>query len=181
MATSTVAGGKVSLAILNKAQIPLKYGVIDYQGHPSTDPTDLRPFYGQQAIKPRGALLPFGRYKGSALCLIIEILGQALAGGEEVYSEIKGNGAIMMALDIAAFRPIKEFKQNADQIIQTTKASRKASGVEEILVAGEPEFIARDKKLEKGIPIQDYTWDSIKNTANELGVDIEKIRARISS
>ena len=175
MATSTVAGGKVSLAILNKTQIPLKYGVIDHRGHPSTDPTDLRPFYGQEATKPRGALLPFGGYKGSALCLIIEILGQALAGGEEVYSEIKGNGVIMMAMDITAFRPLEEFTRNTDHIIQTTKASRKAAEVEEILVAGEPEFNARDKKLEKGIPIQDYTWDSIKITAEELGVDVETI------
>jgi LDH2 family malate/lactate/ureidoglycolate dehydrogenase len=175
MATSTVAGGKVSLAILNKTQIPLKYGVIDSNGRPSTDPTDLRPFYGQEATKPRGAFLPFGGYKGSALCLIIEILGQALAGGEEAYPEIKGHGAIMMAMDIAAFRPIGEFKRNTDQIIYTTKASRKASDVEEIWVAGEPEFNTRDKKLEKGIPVQDYTWASIKTTAEELGVDIENI------
>lgn len=173
MATSTVAGGKVSLAILNKTQIPLKYGVIDYQGYPSTDPTDLRPFYGQEATKPRGAFLPFGGYKGSALCLIIEILGQALAGGEEVYTEIKGNGAIMMAIDITAFRLIEEFTQNTDKIIRTTKSSRKAASIEEILVAGEPEFNARDKKLVKGIPVQDYTWESIKRTADELGVDIE--------
>ena len=178
MATSTVAGGKVSLAILNKTQIPLKYGVIDYQGHPSTDPTDLRPFYGEEATKPRGALLPFGGYKGSALCLIIEILGQALAGGEEVYSEIQGNGVIMMAIDITAFRPLEEFTRNTDHIIQTTKASRKAADVEEILVAGEPEFNKREKKLEKGLPIQDYTWDSIKITAEELGVDIETILKR---
>ncbi len=175
MATSTVAGGKVSLAILNKTQIPLKYGVIDYQGRPSTDPSDLRPFYGQEATKPRGAFLPFGGYKGSGLCLIIEILGQALAGGEEAYSEIKGHGVIMMAIDVAAFRPIREFKRNTDQIIQTTKTSRKASGVEEILVAGEPEFNSRDKNLKKGIPVQDYTWNSIKTTAEELGVDIENI------
>jgi len=81
----------------------------------------------------------------------------------------------MMALDITAFRPFEEFERNTDHIIQATKASRKASEFEEILVAGEPEFHARDKRLEKGIPIQDYTWDSIKITAEELGVDIETI------
>jgi LDH2 family malate/lactate/ureidoglycolate dehydrogenase len=175
MATSAVAGGKVSLAILNKTQIPLKYGVIDYNGRPSTDPTDLRPFYGQEATKPRGAFLPFGGYKGSALCLIIEVLGQALAGGEEVYPEIKGHGAIMMAMDVAAFRSTEEFTRNTDQIIQTIKGSRKASGVKEIQVAGEPEFNTRDTKLEKGIPVQDFTWDSIKTTALELGIDVENI------
>nr|NIN51804.1 malate dehydrogenase [Nitrososphaeria archaeon]NIQ32325.1 malate dehydrogenase [Nitrososphaeria archaeon] len=171
MATSVVAGGKIALAIANNEEIPLGW-IIDSKGHPTSDPYDLgtsRPAFAEKPSKAKGALLPFGSYKGSGIGLFVEIMGGVLAGagtGEEG----RGNGVVMMAIDIGKFSPIEEFKGKVDRLIRMVKSSRKDSGVEEILVAGEPEYKNMERRLREGIYVDDATWRSIKKTAQEFNV-----------
>jgi len=71
MATSAIAHGEVQIAARTGQDLPVGTGV-DRHGRPTTDP---------QAVLAGGALLTFGGYKGSALSMMVEILGAALTGG----------------------------------------------------------------------------------------------------
>lgn len=71
MATSVMAKGDVRLAAKEGRALPPGVGV-DRDGRDTTDP---------QAVLDGGALKPFGGHKGSALCMMVEILCAALVGG----------------------------------------------------------------------------------------------------
>lgn len=87
------------------------------------------------SIQKRGSLLPFGDYKGWNIGVFVQLLGGYLAesGGQ-------GGGFVFIAIDISKFREIDEFKRNVDQQIIIIKASEKRPGVQEIIIAGDPEF-----------------------------------------
>src|SRR5262245_58481812 len=106
MATSAVAAGKVALAAARGERIPAGW-IIDQDGRSTDDPTRLR---------RGGALLPLGGtegYKGSGLAAIVEVLCGLLTGlGFGVEPTGRHNdGCFMAVFNVAAFRPLAEFKQ----------------------------------------------------------------------
>ena len=177
MATSAVPSGRISDAITRNEKIPLGW-LIDSEGHPTTNPNDLGSggprFSSDQKPKPKGALLPFGGYKASGLTLCIELLAGLLSGAG-CSQEIKGNGVLMIAIDIGRFTPITEFKTRAESLIKIVKNGRKAQSVEQILVAGEPEYKNMEDRLRNGIEVPQATWMAIRQTAQELNVGFEDI------
>jgi LDH2 family malate/lactate/ureidoglycolate dehydrogenase len=93
--TAAVAEGKVRLAAAGGR--PLADGlIVDALGRPSRSPAD---FYAG------GALLTFGGHKGSALSVLIELLGGLLTGMGTACtpSYAGGNGMVLIALDVGAF------------------------------------------------------------------------------
>lgn len=180
MATSAVAAGKVSLAFQREVEVPLGW-IIDKDGRPTTNPADLRPSLAEMPIPQgrveRGSLLPLGGslsgYKGYGLSLIIEILGGILAGSG-ASDENRGNGVVTMAINIEMFRPLNEFKEKVSRLIEDVKASPKASGFSEILVAGEPEYREEEHRLREGIYVEEATWKKLKQIASELDTPLEK-------
>jgi L-2-hydroxycarboxylate dehydrogenase (NAD+) len=144
---------------------------IDSGGRATTDP--------KKALD--GALSPFGGVKGYGLAFVLELLAGPLVGaaaGKEVQGTlepVKGfctKGDFMIVIDPAAFVPADEFKARVQKFVAQLKSSRKAPGIEEILVPGEPEFRTREKRLREGIPIADEVWAEIEQIAKELGVSI---------
>ena len=71
-ASSGWSNGDVQIARREGRALPPGVGV-DRNGEPTTDPG---------AVLDGGALLPFGGHKGSAIAMMMEILGAALAGGD---------------------------------------------------------------------------------------------------
>ena len=71
-ASSGWSNGDVQIARREGRQLPPGIGV-DRNGDPTTDPA---------MVLDGGALLPFGGHKGSAIAMMMEILGAALAGGD---------------------------------------------------------------------------------------------------
>jgi L-2-hydroxycarboxylate dehydrogenase (NAD+) len=170
MAMSVAARGKLVEAMKKGKQIP-KGWAVDSEGRPTTDP--------KKGLD--GALSPFGGIKGYGLALVLELLAGPLVGaaaGKEVHGTlepVKGfctKGDFMIAINPAMFVPAGEFKARVKKFLTQLKASRKAPGVEEILVPGEPEFRTREKRLREGIPIADEVWSEIEQIAKELGVSI---------
>jgi uncharacterized oxidoreductase len=168
MSTSIVAGGKVRIAKARGERIPEGW-IVDSQGRPSTNPADL-----YDDGKCIGALLPFGGAKGSGIGLVLEVLGGVLAGAG-CGPESRGNGPIMMAIDVAAFMPVEEFRIKVDRFIMKVKSSRKSSGVSEILLAGEPEFNTREKRLREGIFVEDGTWKQVEQIAKDLRIELRYV------
>ena len=59
-----------------------------------------------------------------------------------------------------------------DAFVATIKAGRKAPGVEEILVPGEPEWNTRAAGLRDGLDLPDATWQRIVDAGKLCGVEV---------
>ena len=169
MATSAVAAGKVELAQARGVPIPEGW-VVDRDGNPATDPAVLR---GQG-----GALLPLGGsegYKGYGLSVIVEILSGILTGlgfGHDPRG-FHNDGCFMAVFNVAAFRPLDEFKEQVTDLAAYLKASERAAGFDEILYPGEIEHRNAQKRLVEGIFVEDATWEKLAGLAAEYGVSAE--------
>lgn len=73
-ASSVVARGEGMIAARDGHKMPEGVG-IDGDGRPSTDPNEVL----------KGAMLPFGGYKGSAIALMVELLAGSLIGEQFSY------------------------------------------------------------------------------------------------
>ena len=174
MAMSVAARGKLVKAMKEGESIPESWA-IDSKGRPTTDP--------KKGLE--GTLSPFGGVKGYGLALVLEVLAGPLAGaaaGKEVVGTLEPvdgfstKGDFMIAIDPAAFGSADEFKARVQRFVTQLKESRKAPGVKEILVPGEPEFRIRERRFHEGIPIADEVWAELEQLAKELGVDIKSLK-----
>jgi len=164
MATSVVAEGKVRVKRNRKEPLPTGWA-IDAQGRPVTD---AEVFYGP----PRAGLLPAGAHKGTALGLIVEVLGGILSG-EGAISEKTGpvhNGTFILLVDVTRFLPLGDFTGQVSDLVRWVKSADPVPGTPEVLVPGEPEARSEAKRRREGIPVEDETWRQIEVIAAELGV-----------
>lgn len=173
MATSVAARGKLVEAAKKGEPIPQGWAV-DREGRPTTDP--------KKGLE--GALSPFGGVKGYGLALVLELLAGPLVGaaaGKEVVGTLEPvegfctKGDLMIVIDPTAFGSVEEFRMRVQKFVRELKASRKAPGVEEILVPGEPEFRTRERRLRDGIPIAEEVWAELEQIGKELGVNIREL------
>jgi LDH2 family malate/lactate/ureidoglycolate dehydrogenase len=164
VATAAVAEGKLRVA--RAKGVPAPDGcIVDRDGHPTCDPAG---FYDG------GALLPFGAHKGSGFSLLAQILGWGLAGmNPSAYDGPRGvNGPFVLAINVASFTPLAEFVDAVEAQCATVAASPPAEGFSEVLVPGEPELRAREKRLREGIQIPEPTWNELLTVASDLGVEV---------
>jgi LDH2 family malate/lactate/ureidoglycolate dehydrogenase len=168
MATTTVAAGKIFKAVINgQPQIPSGWAM-DSEGVPTTDP--------DTALK--GLLMPLGGYKGSGLAMMAEILCAVLSGGA-MSTELGGIrfrgkqvrvSQTFLAIDIARFLPVDEFRARMDRLIRIMKTTPPAKGYSEVLVAGDPEWRMEEERRRSGVPVGHGTWHALCGAADRLGV-----------
>jgi LDH2 family malate/lactate/ureidoglycolate dehydrogenase len=166
MATSQVAANK--LAVYRNRGKPIPAGwLVDKEGNPSTDPN---------AYFAGGALLPLGGlesgHKGYGLGTMVDVFAGILTGlGWGLDPEARHNdGSLFIAMNVAAFRPLDEFKAEVTGFAKFLKSSRAAPGFTEVLYPGEIEWRTTQARLGGGIPIEDATWMTIQGLADSLGV-----------
>ncbi|MDE2516914.1 MAG: Ldh family oxidoreductase, partial [Rhodospirillales bacterium] len=165
MATSAAAAGKINVALARGEQVPGGW-LIDAEGVPSTDPRVLR---------QGGALLPLGGaegYKGYGLAAMVEIFAGLLTGlGYGVEPTGRHNdGCFMAVFNVRAFRNLESFKQEVTDFARYLKATPPAKGFTEVLYPGEIEHRRQQERLAKGVPLEDATWNKLKELAASLGV-----------
>lgn len=178
MATTTVALGKVSDALhRGETTIPPSWGFLDREGHPTTDAAEAQ----------RGAPTPLGGYKGTGLAMMVELLTAGLSGGNmatdlPVYrtgGDPLGISHTFIALDPRRFLPPGDFEQQLDRLVSLVKACAPALGVEEVLVAGEPEQRCARERAAQGFRVPRQLWNRLSDEAKTLGVippDLEVAR-----
>lgn len=161
-ATSVVAEGKLRVA-RTKGE-PIAPGlVVDTAGQPTRDPAD---FYAG------GALQAFGLHKGSGMSLLIELMARGLCGVDPTQSHPIGqNGPLILALNIPFLAPADQFAGAAERLRNQVAASPPLAGFSEVLLPGDPERRARERRLAEGIPLPQPTWDAIVALAEEWGVE----------
>ncbi len=165
MATSAVAAGKLGVAVARGYDIPEGW-ILDKDGNQTTNPNDLR---------SGGAILPLGGpegHKGYGLSVMVEILSGILTGlgfGHDP-SGRHNDGCFMAAFDVGAFRDADEFKAEVTEFAQYLKSSPPASGFDEVFYPGELEHKREQQLLAEGIFVEDATWDSLKQLAEEFGL-----------
>jgi LDH2 family malate/lactate/ureidoglycolate dehydrogenase len=167
MATSVVAGGKLRLAAKKGLEIPDTWA-LDRHGKPTTDPVE--------AIQ-HGFMQWAGGYKGFGLATVVEVLGGVLSGGlfgtdvppmKDFGREPLLTSAFYLALDPGRFMPLDEFRARIDRLVDMVKASEQASGVEEVLIAGEPEARRTAERLREGISLSAVVREELLALAREL-------------
>jgi LDH2 family malate/lactate/ureidoglycolate dehydrogenase len=171
-ATTIVAQGHVRTLLLENKPIPEGW-LIDRQGNPVKG-YDLTLKNIGEFWETGGSLLPFGTYKGYGINLVIDILGGAL-NLSGTGSRAKGQGTLMTAINIDAFVPVKDFKEEVDRLIAEIKSSPVRTGFNEVLLPGEKEHRMMENRRKEGIPVDEKSWQDILNTCRELGIEIEKI------
>jgi LDH2 family malate/lactate/ureidoglycolate dehydrogenase len=179
MATTTVAAGKVKVHHLNDKTMPAGW-VVDEAGRPVIDPhlgmdyVFKRPDGG---LTPLGGTREHGSHKGYGLAMMIHILGGTLTGGS--FSPIRNRsqkpgdpdniGHFFLALDPRCFRDEGEFQDDLDDVIDELHQTPCADPDEPVLVAGDPEALAREERLRDGIPIPSRLDAHIRDICGRCG------------
>lgn len=165
---SGVPEGKVLLALHRGEQLP-EHCLLTSDGQPTTDPAA---WFGD----PPGALLTLGGvlgHKGYALDVMVDLLAGALTrAGVSGQTTPTGNGLLCQVFDIAAFLPVADFIAAVEDLRACARSSRRAPGVEEILLPGEPEYRTMQRRQTEGIPIAEATWEATRAAAARVGVEV---------
>jgi LDH2 family malate/lactate/ureidoglycolate dehydrogenase len=117
-------------------------------GEPTRDP----------ALARRGALLPFGGYKGFGLALLIQALGVLAGSGSEHESD---DGYLLIAFRPDLVGPADVFNERVTQLIDRIKATPRQAGVDEIRIPSERAFRSRERALREGLDMDRLVFDAL--------------------
>ena len=117
-------------------------------GEPTRDP----------ALARRGALLPFGGYKGFGLALMMQALGLLAGSGADAESDY---GYLFVAFRPDLLGPADAFERQVTELIDRIKATPRQPGVEEIRIPSERAFRSRERLLREGLEIDRLVYDAL--------------------
>jgi L-2-hydroxycarboxylate dehydrogenase (NAD+) len=169
IATTVVSYGTVKSYRLLGKPMPEGWMVDAKDGKPLTD----------SARSTEGLLLPIGGYKGAGLALVLGLLAGTLNGaafGRDVidfnYNDTDAcdTGHFFIALDVARFIPIADFKREIDRQLRELRNSKRLPGVDAIRLPGEQRMQRQEDRKRNGIPIADEVWAQLDKLATDLGV-----------
>jgi len=178
MATSVVPRGSIEVYDRQGKEMPLGWAVNE-TGRGTTDPKAV---LDALAKRLGGGLLPLGGegeefsgHKGYGLALLVDILCGALPGaatGLDVYANEKAAnvGHFFGAIDVRAFRPLREVKRDMDHLLRMLRESPKAEGHDRIYVHGEKSFAYEAERKAKGIPLGPKVAENLKKIGADAGV-----------
>ncbi|RIK36088.1 MAG: malate dehydrogenase [Chloroflexi bacterium] len=173
MAQSVVAWGKIFLAAQRGEKIPSTWA-LNAAGEPTKDPHEAM----------AGVLLPVGGYKGYGMALVMQVLSSVLSGSTfgptmppmADPSTPQGHGHFFFALNIEHFIPLEEFRRSMAQVMAEQRAAPLAKGVERVYLPGEIEHLKRQERLQKGIPLEAYVVEALRQVGSELALETSELR-----
>ena len=181
MATSSVANNKIKVYELNGKRLPPGW-VLDGQGEPVTDPAAaLRIIYdrkGEGGQTPLGGTAEMSSHKGYGLALMVHILGGTLSGASFSPIRVKTQkpsdpdrlGHFFLAIDPRAFRPEGAFEDDLDAVIDVLHATPAVDPALPVLVPGDPEAEARERRRREGIPLPASLLEKLRGVCERSGV-----------
>ncbi|MDQ8730558.1 Ldh family oxidoreductase [Bradyrhizobium sp. LHD-71] len=110
------------------------------------------------ALARRGALLPFGGYKGFGLALMVQAFGILAGAGTDHESD---SGYLFIAFRPDLIGPEDVFNARVTELIERIKATPRQAGVDEIRIPSERSFRARERALREGLTIDRLVFDAL--------------------
>jgi LDH2 family malate/lactate/ureidoglycolate dehydrogenase len=181
MATSSVANNKIKVYELNGKKLPPGW-VLDEHGQPVTDPAAaLKVIYekkGGGGQTPLGGTAEMSSHKGYGLALMVHILGGTLSGASFSPIRVKTQkpsdpdrlGHFFLAIDPKVFRPEGAFEDDLDAVIDVLHATPPVDPAQPVLVPGDPEAAARERRLREGIPLPSALLEKLRAICERSGV-----------
>ncbi len=166
MATSTISNGTILQARATGEALPAA-AALTAAGEPTTDPSLAE------------ILLPLGGPKGSGLGLMFEMLTSVL-GAAPIQAAALGprkdtrriQNCAILAIDIATFRPLKDFSCDAGALAAMLKSLPRQAGFDEILLPGERSGRTEAQRRERGVPIPPKLWAELSAIAQACAVNL---------
>lgn len=164
MATSIIANGRLIQAV--RTGEPLPPGcALTKEGEPTTDASLAE------------ILLPLGGPKGSGVSFMIECLTGVLAANPLLASMIGPGGkrrhehnAMLVLIDIAAMRPIEEFKRDMSDLGGIVRALPRLDPAVAIMLPGERGAKTYQRRLREGVPVSQKVLAGLLEIAEKAGV-----------
>jgi LDH2 family malate/lactate/ureidoglycolate dehydrogenase len=181
MATSSVANNKIKVYELNGKRLPPGW-VLDAGGQPITEPREaLEIVYSRKkggGQTPLGGTAEMSSHKGYGLALMVHILGGTLSGASFSPIRVKTQkpsdpdrlGHFFLAIDPKAFRPEGAFEDDLDAVIDVLHGTPPIDPATPVLVPGDPESQARERRLREGIPLPASLLEKLRAVCERSGV-----------
>ena len=118
------------------------------------------------ALARRGALLPFGGYKGFGLALMTQALGVLAGSGSERDSDY---GYLFIAFRADLVGTADVFNRRVTRLIERIKATPRQPGIDEIRIPSERAFRARERAHREGIEIDRRVFDALVGLRTHRG------------
>lgn len=166
MATSTAALGKAWTAWRAGRPIPPGWA-IDTRGRPIRNG---RVAAEQRRLTPLGSRPETASYKGYGLATMVEILCATLTGETGPRRRV---GHFFLAIDPTRFRDQDGLEDDVDALTDSLRAGRPLDPGRPVMVAGDPERAARDRRLDAGIPLSRSVIEDMRVVAHGSGVPFE--------
>jgi LDH2 family malate/lactate/ureidoglycolate dehydrogenase len=164
--TSMAAGGKVEVYKARGKQAPEGW-LVDRAGNLVTDPALF--LSGEAAMLPLGGA---AGHKGYGLGMMIDAIagGLSWAGCSAEQPTRGGSGFLALAIKIASFIDVHEYKREVQRLIEWVKSSPTMPGYSKIYLPGEIEEETRRRREAEGVAIEDSTWSDILAAAQSVNV-----------
>jgi LDH2 family malate/lactate/ureidoglycolate dehydrogenase len=169
MSPAVAARGKIRRAARRGQEIPLGYA-LDAQGRPTTDPN---------AALDGGVVQPIGGPKGSALAMLMDLMGGVISGSAYAgdvrnhfvdYDKPQNVGHFIMAMKPDLFVPRDEYNKRMDTLVQRVHACPTAEGFTEVLMPGERERRFEAKYRRIGVPFHAKEVAAMQEAAAKAGL-----------
>ena len=167
IATSTVAMGKLEIALREEKSIPSGWS-LDAAGMPTTD---IELVYREGGLTPLGSTLITASYKGYALGQMVDVFSGILSGAGYSMALARGvPGHFFSAWQVEAFLPLADFTAMMDEMQRTFRAAEPADGCERVLLPGQREFDTRRDREANGIPLHPSVYRTLDALGEEFGI-----------
>ena len=133
----------------------------------------------------KGFLLGIGEHKGYGLSMLTDVLTGIISGGGyglmPYANPAKQDVAhTFIALDIAWFMPVEDFKARMDAFIRDIKAAELRPGFTEILVPGEIDYRREQRYRRDGAKLDAVIFDQLAELAQTLGIEFPFAREEVA-
>jgi LDH2 family malate/lactate/ureidoglycolate dehydrogenase len=179
MSTSTAAINKVKVYDLKHQALPAGWALDEF-GQPILDSALAMDYLfrrGVGGMTALGATEEMGSHKGYGLAVMVQILAGTLAGAS--FSPLRNRsqkpgepdniGHFFLAIDPKSFRAPGDFEDDLDAAIDVLHAAPASDPKFPVLVAGDLEAIARDRRLREGVPIPPALAEKIRAICERSG------------
>lgn len=176
MSAAVVATGRIRAAWRKQEKLPPGW-LSDHTGAPVTDPAGF--LDGTAFLQFLGGTPATGAYKGYGLALLIDILCGVLTGNpvganranlDGIKQPDQGVGQFFIALNVAAFRPQRDFEDAMDDMLDCLVRSPARPGVANVSYPGLPQQAILSERKARGIPLDVALQLEVSMIARRLGI-----------